>query len=348
VAATIVVVGAGVGNVLRAQATPTPQLVKAPIPFPNAASQVQPVPGTRPEYTAVADHYRVDIDLTSPSVTGSTWRLPVDGLVTKKLSLTLDQIKSGFTPQELFITLSCISNPVGGPLIGTTLWTGAPFRDILKEAQPLPSAHYAHITAADGFDEVVDLQMAQSDPRVMLVYAWNGEPLPQDHGYPLRIYIPDLHGMKQPKWITGISLVPDSISGYWVQRGWDQTARMHTTSVIDTVATDSLVKKNGLTYVPVGGIAHAGARGIAKVEVQVDGGPWEAAELRMPLSGLTWVIWRYDWLFSEGAHELAVRATDGTGALQDAQDQGTFPSGATGIYKKTADVLPATRPPAGT
>ena len=224
---------------LRAQVTPRPQTVKAPIPFPNAGSAVEPVPGTRSEYTPVADHYQVDIDLTAPSVDGTTWRLPIDGLVTTKLSLSLDQLKTGFTAQELFVTLSCISNPVGGPLIGTTLWTGVPLRDIFKQAQPLPSARYAQITAADSFAEVVDLQMVTSDPRVMLVYAWNGEPLPKVHGYPLRIYIPDVHGMKQPKWITGISLVPDFIAGYWVTRGWDKTARMHTTSVIDTVATDS-------------------------------------------------------------------------------------------------------------
>jgi DMSO/TMAO reductase YedYZ molybdopterin-dependent catalytic subunit len=338
-AATIVVVGAGVGQVLRAQTVAKPQLVKAPIPFPNADSAVQPVPGTRPEYPAVADHYRIDIDLTAPSVDGTTWRLPIDGLVTNKLSLSLDEIKTGFTPQQLFVTLSCISNPVGGPLIGTTLWTGVPLRDVLKKAGPLPAARYAHITAADGFDEVVDLNAVNSDPRIMLVYAWNGEPLPREHGYPLRIYIPDLHGMKQPKWITGISLVPDFIAGYWVKRGWDRTARMHTTSVIDTVATDSLVDRNGRTYVPVGGIAHAGARGISNVEIRVDGGGWEPAELRAPLSGLTWVIWRYDWPFAEGVHEFAVRATDGRGEVQDAQDRPTFPSGATGIYKKSASVL---------
>jgi DMSO/TMAO reductase YedYZ molybdopterin-dependent catalytic subunit len=338
--ATIIVVGAGVGEVLRAQSGPRPQVVKAPIPFPNAGSPVQPVPGTRSEYTAVADHYRIDIDLTAPSVDGTTWRLPVDGQVSNPLSLSLDQIRTGFTSQELFVTLSCISNPVPGPLIGTTLWTGVPFRDVLAQARPLASAKYAHLTAADGFDEAVDLQMVNADPRIMLVYAWNGEPLRQEHGYPLRIYIPDIHGMKQPKWITGINVVPDLIAGYWVTRGWDKTARMHTTSVIDTVATDSLDMRGGRTYVPIGGIAHAGARGISKVEVQVDLGPWEAAELRAPLSGLTWVIWRYDWPFAEGTHVFAVRATDGQGNLQEAQSSPTFPSGATGINTKSAAILP--------
>ena len=338
--ATIIVVGAGLGEVLRSRAVPAPQLVEAPIPFPNAGSPVQPVPGTRPEYTAVEDHYQIDIDLTAPSVDGATWRLPIDGQVSNPLSLSLEQIKTGFTSQDLFVTLSCISNEVAGPLIGTTLWTGVPFRDVLAQARPLASARYAHLLAADGFDEAIDLSMIDAEPRIMLVYAWNGQPLPQKHGYPLRVYIPDLHGMKQPKWITGISLVPDFIAGYWVQRGWDRIARIHTTAVIDTVATDALEMRSGRTYVPIGGIAHAGARGVSKVEVQVDGGAWEAADLRTPLSGLTWVIWRYDWPFSEGVHTFAVRATDGQGNLQETQKNPTFPSGATGIHAKGVDILP--------
>ena len=299
------------------------------------------MPGTRPEYTAVADHYRIDIDLTSPVGQRNDLALSIDGLVPRTRSRSPStRSRPGSSPQELFVTLSCISNPVGGPLIGTTLWTGVPFRDILAQAAPQPTARYAHLTAADGFDEVVDLNMVMSDPRIMLVYAWNGQPLPQAHGYPLRIYIPDLHGMKQPKWIVGIDLVADFIAGYWVTRGWDQTARMHTTSVIDTVATDSLDVRGSHTYVPIGGIAHAGARGISKVEVQVDNGPWETAQLRAPLSPLTWVIWRYDWPFSEGLHQFAVRATDGQGKLQESQDQPTFPSGATGIDKKSVEILP--------
>jgi DMSO/TMAO reductase YedYZ molybdopterin-dependent catalytic subunit len=338
--ATIVVVGAGLGEVLRTRTVPAVEVAKAPIPFPNAGSPVKPAPGTRPEYTAVSDHYRVDINFEPPSLNGAAWRLPVDGQVKNPLSLTLDQVRSGYRSQDLFATLSCISNPLGGSLIGTTLWTGVPFRDILAQAQPLPSAHYAHITAADGFDEVVEIATAEADPRIMLVYEWNGEPIPEKHGYPLRIFIPDLYGMKQPKWITGINLVPDFIKGYWVVQGWDRTASMKTTSVIDTVATDSIDVRGGRMYVPIGGIAHAGDRGISKVEVQVDGGGWEEAELRQPLSQLTWVIWRYDWPFAAGNHRFAVRATDGQGHPQETESQPVFPSGATGIYEKTAQISP--------
>ena len=341
--ATIAVVGADVSQVLRAQAAPEPQqMVEAPIPFPNRYSTIQPVPGTRPEYTAVADHYRIDINLTSPTVDPAGWRLAVGGLVATPLSLTLDQIKTGYKTMDQFVTLSCISNTVGGTLIGTTLWTGVPLRDILAQAAPTPTARYAHVVSEDGFDEEIDLSMINSDPRIMLTHAWNGEPLTVPHGFPLRVYIPDLYGMKQPKWITDITLVADPVPGYWVTRGWDQKAEMKTTSVIDMVATDALITRGGRTYVPIGGIAHAGAKGISKVEVQVDDGPWEAAELRAPLSELTWVIWRYEWPFGEGQHRFSVRAHDGQGRLQEIEEKSSQPSGATGIHEKQVDIPPVT------
>jgi DMSO/TMAO reductase YedYZ molybdopterin-dependent catalytic subunit len=337
--ATIVVLGAEVSDILSAETgVATPRPVRAPIPFPNADSPVQPVPGTRLEYTPVADFYRVDIDLEPPAIDGLAWRLKIGGLVDRPASLTLAELKAGFRSTDQFATLSCISNPVGGPLISTTLWTGPPFRDVLASVGVKPQAAYAHLLAQDGFDEVVDLATIRSDPRVILAHTWNGQPLPTEHGYPLRVFVPGRYGMKQPKWITEIVLVPDFIPGYWVTRGWDRQAIMKTTSVIDVVATDHLLMVDGRITVPVGGVAHAGDRGISKVEVQVDGGAWQPAELRAPLSHLTWVIWRYQWSFSRGEHVFAVRAYDGTGALQITQPAGTFPSGASGIDTKTAVV----------
>jgi hypothetical protein len=189
--------------------------------------------------------------------------------------------------------------------------------------------------SADGFDEEVDLELVMNDPRIALTHAWDGQPLPAAHGFPLRICIPDRYGMKQPKWISSITLNADSMPGYWVRRNWDATAEIKTTSVIDTVATTSLVTRDGQTYVPIGGIAHAGAKGISKVEVQIDDAPWQAAELREPLSELTWVIWRYDWPFTMGTHWLAVRAYDGQGRLQETEEtvSGTG-SAVTGLYNE--------------
>ncbi len=341
VTATFVVLGAEVAEILRvAGGPPAAPVVKAPIPFPNADSPVKPVPGTRPEYTPVQDHYRVDIDLTPPQIDAASWRLRIGGLVTRPLSLTLGQLETSFARRDQFITLACISNPVGGPLIGTTLWSGPSFRDVLARAGPLPNARYAHVLSQDGYDEVVDLQTITTDPRVILAYAWNGQPLPAAHGFPLRVYVPDVYGMKQPKWIVQVVLVPDFIPGYWVTRGWSATAERRTTSVIDVVATGDLVRRGGRTFVPVGGIADAGDRGVSRVEVQVDGGPWEAAELRQPLSQLTWVIWRYEWPWREGEHVFAVRAYDGQGHLQITKSAPTFPNGATGIDTKAATILP--------
>jgi DMSO/TMAO reductase YedYZ molybdopterin-dependent catalytic subunit len=335
-AATIVVAGAGVATVLRGEAggagSPSTQTS-----FPNEDSPVEPAPGTRPEYTPVADHYRVDITLDVPQIDEAKWRLVVDGTVEKPLSLTLEQIRSDFRATDQFITLSCVSNLIGGPLIGTTLWTGAPLRDVLAKAKALPEARYAHLYGEDGFDEQIDLELVRDDPRIVLAYAWDNQPLIAKHGFPLRVYVPDRYGMKQPKWITRISLLTDSIPGYWVSRGWDEKAEVRTTSVIDTVATKSLISRDGQTLVPIGGIAYSGAKGISKVEIQVDNGAWQAAALREPLSELTWVIWRYDWPFSAGRHYFAVRCYDGRGELQVTESQPPSPKGATGLYDEYRD-----------
>jgi DMSO/TMAO reductase YedYZ molybdopterin-dependent catalytic subunit len=339
--ATFVVLGAEVADILAVEGGPAvAPVTRAPIPFPNAGSPVKPVPGTRPEYTSVAEHYRVDIALTPPSIDAASWRLRISGLVARPLQLTIGQLRGDYAKRDQFITLECISNPIGGPLIGTTLWSGPSLRDVLATAQPRPGANYAHMLSQDGFDEVVALTTVQADQRVILAYDWNGRPLPTAHGSPLRVYIPDLYGMKQPKWITDIVLVPDFIPGYWVRRGWDKQAIRRTTSVIDTVATSDLQKRAGRTFVPVGGIADAGSRGISKVEVQVDGGPWERAELRQPLSELTWVIWRYEWPWKEGEHVFGVRAYDGQGVLQTTTAHPPSPSGATGIDTMPASILP--------
>ncbi len=138
--------------------------------------------------------------------------------------------------------------------------------------------------------------------------------------------------MKQPKWIVKAELIEKDEPGYWVVRGWDKTAQMKATSVIDTVAAESTIEKDGQRLVPIGGIAHAGARGISRVEVQIDDGDWVPAVLRTPLSGLTWVIWRYDWPFQPGKHLFRVRCFDGAGTAQIAVPQDPHPSGASGIF----------------
>ncbi len=177
------------------------------------------------------------------------------------------------------------------------------------------------------------LETVRSDERVMLTYAWDGVPLPVEHGFPLRIYIPDVYGMKQPKWIESIDATDRWEPGYWVVRGWDKVARMKATSVIDTVGMDmKIISAEQGTPIAIGGIAHAGARGISRVEVQVDEGPWQQAALRTPLSELTWVLWRYDWPFQSGRHTFTVRCYDGSGTPQIVTPAPAEPSGATGLH----------------
>jgi DMSO/TMAO reductase YedYZ molybdopterin-dependent catalytic subunit len=304
--------------------------------LPNAGAAVQPAPGTRPEFTPLESHYRIDINALAPVVREENWKLKIHGLVERPVELSLAELRE-YPPTHQFVTLACISNVVGGDLIGTTRWTGVSLRRLLADLKLRPTATHLKIRSADGFYEIVALATINADERVMLAYAWDGIPLTVDHGFPLRVYIPDLYGMKQPKWIESIEATDRWEPGYWVERDWDSEARMKATSVIDTVAVDQQTTDSaGRQLIPVGGIAHAGARGISRVEVKVDEGEWRAAQLRAPISGTTWVLWRYDWPFESGSHTFTVRCTDGAGAEQIEPKSEPHPSGATGFHRKSA------------
>ena len=345
--AVITVASSGIGNLLAAAARREVEdelaasmahlsQGSARSPFPNAGDAVMPAPGTRPEYTPLKDHYKVFIRIAPTVIDGETWALPISGLVDNMVSLTLDDIRNNYEPHDQYVTLSCISGRIGTDLISTTQWTGASVQDILADVKPSKDARYLHITSGDGFYETVALDLIASDERIMLAYAWDGNPIPIDHGFPLRIWLPDRFGMKQPKWITGIEVVEDYKEGYWVERGWDEVAQVQATSVIDTVAEDAIYESDGRQLVPVGGISFAGDRQISRVEVRVDGGPWEQARLRAPLSETTWVLWRYDWPFVAGSHEFEVRCAEGDGTPQFEESRGNRPSGARGIHSEKA------------
>ena len=304
--------------------------------LPNAAAEVKPAPGARPEFTPLEQHYQIDINTIPPTISKDNWRLKIGGLVESPLAFMLDDLRGKYEPLHQFITLACISNPIAGDLIGTTRWTGVSMQRLLPDLRLKPEATHLKIRSADGFFEVIPLETIKADERVMLTYAWDGAPLLTEHGFPLRIYIPNLYGMKQPKWIESIEATDHWEPGYWVERGWDAQARMKATSAIDTIAINMMiVQADARTLVPIGGIAHAGARGVSKVEVQVDGGEWREAQLRAPLSGLTWVIWRYDWPFREGRHTFTVRCYDGEGAPQIVEETPPAPAGASGLHSKS-------------
>jgi DMSO/TMAO reductase YedYZ molybdopterin-dependent catalytic subunit len=333
--ASITVAGAWLSRGRRATG-PAEQRWSATHAPPNADAALKPVPGGRPELTPLEDHYRIDIDSMPPHVDASAWRLNVKGLVEAPLALTLDELKR-HPAMDQFVTLSCISNPVGGDLIGTQRWTGVSLQQLLPELRLLPSATHLKLTAADGFYEVLALETVRADPRVMLTWAWDGLPLTADHGFPLRIYIPNRYGMKQPKWIESIEALDRWEPGYWVTRGWDKEALMKTTSFIDVIdLRHAQQEQGGARRVAVGGKAHAGSRGISRVELRVDEGPWTQAELRDPLSGTTWVVWRGEVLLPAGHHTLTVRCTDGEGHLQPMEPAEPHPSGASGWERNNA------------
>jgi DMSO/TMAO reductase YedYZ molybdopterin-dependent catalytic subunit len=301
-------------------------------PFPNANDPVVPAPGTRPEYTPLKDHYKVFLQTEPTYLEEAGWILPITGMVANPLMLTRDEIVNNYESFDQYVTLNCISGRVGTTLISTTQWTGVSVQDVLAEAGLQDGAKYLYITSGDGFYETVDLALINNDRRIMFCHSWDGQPLPKDHGFPLRIWIPDRYGMKQPKWITGIEVTDEYKEGYWVERNWSEVARVKTTSVIDTVALDAVHEENGQMLVPVGGIAFAGDRQISKVEVRVDGGAWQEANLRSPLSETTWVIWRYEWPFAAGDHTFEVRCAEGDGTPQIEETHGNRPDGATGIH----------------
>ena len=305
-------------------------------PLPNANAAVKPVPGTRPEFTPLGQHYRIDINTTPPQIQEASWRLRMTGLLERPLEWTLNDMR-GRSPMHQFITLSCISNVIGGDLIGTTRWTGVSLKQLMPELGLRPNATHLKIRSVDGFYEVVALDTIRADDRVMLTYAWDGLPLAAEHGFPLRIYIPDRYGMKQPKWIESIEAIDHWEAGFWVVRGWDKEARMKATSAIDAIATNMMIgQPSAEMRVPIGGFAHAGVRGISRVEIRVDDGQWQQAELRTPLSSQTWVMWRYDWPLQKGKHAFTVRCFDGNGTAQIEQEAPPDPSGATGLYTRSA------------
>lgn len=351
--ATLTVVGAGLATMLRpgvevetiastadttasgAANVPTTQTASRPAALPVAG--LQPAPGTRPEYTTPEEHYRIDISARPPRIDGATWSMPITGLVDNPMTLTLDDLQDNYDPVSYTLTIGCISNPIAGDLISTTKWTGVSLQKIIDELGVQEEGKYLLIKSADGFFEYVSIDLIREDERVMLAYAWDDRPLTEDHGYPLRIWIPNRFGMKQPKWIESIEVVPSDEEGYWVRRGWSADALIRATSVIDTIAVDDIFTTGGRSYVPIGGIAWAGTRGVSKVEVQIDDGEWQDAALKPPLSDVSWVIWRYDWAFGEGNHTITVRMIEGDGdTRQIEQRAGVRPDGATGLHTRQA------------
>ncbi|MGC8781722.1 MAG: molybdopterin-dependent oxidoreductase, partial [Anaerolineae bacterium] len=291
--------------------------------------------GTRPNITPLADFFVVNVGAEFPRIDLARWRLEVKGLVERPLALTFAELLA-LPRVDIYGTLECISNEVGGRLIGTTLFSAARMADVLRLASPLPAATAVVARSADRYDESLPLSIAMHED-VLLVYGMDGKVLLPEHGYPLRVYSPNHYGMKGPKWLTSLELVAEPHVGYWARLGWDKDAIVKTTSVID--GAGAIRVENGVAR--IGGIAFAGWRGIQEVGVQINGGAFRPAVLDRPLSRLTWVRWRYDWHNPPpGEHKIVVRAIDGDGEEQIAQPAPPHPDGASGWHRVLVTIGP--------
>lgn len=308
----------------------------SPLPLPSPDG-FPAVPGLSTEITSVDSHYEVDINLVPPIVQADSWRLKVGGLVTTPLEIGFAELQSRFEVVEEYQTLSCISNEVGGNLVGHSLWGGVRLRDVLAAAGVDRSAIDVVFRAADGYSDSIPLDVAL-DPQVLLAVSQNREPLTQRHGFPCRIRVPKIFGMKNVKWITGIEVVDEDYRGYWMDRGWSDEAEVRTSSRMDVPVSGTSVPVGDAVW--VAGVAWAGDRGISKVEVSSDGETWQEAQLKEPLGPYSWTLWALRWTPTEsGPVVLSCRASDGTGRTQDASEQPPHPSGSTGLHRVPVEVV---------
>jgi DMSO/TMAO reductase YedYZ molybdopterin-dependent catalytic subunit len=286
--------------------------------------------GPVPEITPVANFYVVSKNFNDPVVSASGWALRVTGLVQRPLRLDYARMQSLPSVTEL-VTMECVSNEVGGPLMSTGSFTGIPLRELLTMAAPQPKAAGMTFKARDGFTESIGLKTVMDDPSILVAYQLGGQPLPAKHGFPARVLIPGRYGMRAPKWLDEIELMESEGGGYWEGQGWDHQAVVKTTARFDTPQDGALL---GLGQTQLAGVAFAGTRGVQAVEWSVDGGrTWAAVQLSPPLSPFTWVLWRAPWTpRGEGAYSLQVRARDGRGDLQSSGAAPSFPNGASGYH----------------
>ena len=288
-----------------------------------------------PVLTEISDFYHVSKNLSDPTVSADGWTLTIKGKVTKALSFTLADLQARATTQKI-TTLCCISNNIGGDLISTAQWTGVPLKDLLEEAGVAPGSIDLKLHAADDYEDSISVEKGM-DPNVMVVVGMNGEALPDYHGFPARLIVPNIYGMKNVKWLDSIEVVDYTFKGYWQTRGWSYTAVTQIWGRFDEPENGSKIAQGTITAT---GLAVAGDRGIAKVEISLDSGKtWTEAMLEPPLNApLTWVRWAYQFSPPAGKYNLLMRATDGTGAVMTSANNDPLPDGATGYPNRRFQV----------
>jgi DMSO/TMAO reductase YedYZ molybdopterin-dependent catalytic subunit len=307
----------------------------APVP---SAAQVE-VPDMTPIITANADFYRIDTALVVPQVPVEGWALTVTGMVDRPLTLTFEElVERGLV--EADVTLTCVSNRVGGDLVGNARWLGVPVQALLDEAGVDPASDQLVGGSVDGYTCGFPVSAVGDGRTCLVAVGMNGEPLPLEHGFPARLVTAGLYGyVSATKWLTEIELTTfAAFDSYWVPRGYADRAPIKTQSRIDVPRTGEVVPGGPQT---IAGVAWAQTRGISRVEVRVDGGPWREADLAAPLSDETWRQWRIDWDARPGSPRIECRATDGDGVLQPEVRTEPLPDGASGWQSKLVIVQEA-------
>lgn len=299
-------------------------------PAPALASGVKAdASGVSPFITPNSDFYRIDVNLSVPQLAAEDWGLRIHGMVGEELEYTFDDILAMDMIEER-ITMTCVSNEIGGGLVGTATWLGVPLEQLLEPAKVDPKANQVVGRAFDGFTTGFPTEVLDGRP-AMLAVGMNGEPLPLAHGFPARIVVPGLYGyVSATKWLTEIELTTfDAFDQYWVERDWSAEGPIKTMSRIDTPKG---LSKAAAGTVPIAGVAWAQTRGIDKVEVRIDEGEWQEATLAEQDSTITWRQWVYEWDASPGRHQIECRATDGEGDVQTEERARPFPNGASGWH----------------
>jgi DMSO/TMAO reductase YedYZ molybdopterin-dependent catalytic subunit len=338
---------AGLGGGETRDALPLPEVRSAleessgddvPLPTPVPAgdedtSFVAPG-GVRPRNTSNDDFFVIDISTRKPALPDTSWTLRIHGLVEREIEVSYPDLLS-MPSIEMDGTLMCISYTHGSNLIGSTRWTGVPLRDVLQRSGIGDGVVDLILRGAGGYSDSIPVAKAL-ESTTLLAYGMNGETLPRDHGFPCRLYVPNIYGEKNVKWLQEIEVVDYDYLGYWQERGWSDEAVINTLSTIDTPSGQATPNEDGV--VVVGGIAFAGTRGIELVELQVDDGEWQAADLEPYEPELIWQRWRYDWPATSGNHVLTVRAVNGEGVPQDPTPREPFPDGMTGLHTVRVNV----------
>lgn len=276
------------------------------------------------------EFYRIDTALIIPRISVDSWTLGFDGFVSNPYELTFDEI-SAMPLTEEYVTIACVSNEVGGGLVGNAKWTGVPLRTLLDEAGPTSEAEQVVGWSVDGWASGFPIEAVYDGREPLVAIAMNDEPLPARHGFPARLIVPGLYGyVSATKWLERVELTSWlGFDSYWVPRGWAKEGPIKTQSRIDVPRSGTRVAPGAVT---LAGVAWAPLKGIEKVEVQVAGQPWQEAEITEPLSDKAWVQWKTDVMVEEGLQQVRVRATDGTGETQTEQRSSPAPDGATGWH----------------